>query len=117
MSITLNTVQYDLDSYVSPNKVTYVSSANTFTEKDSLSLGRIAPKPTSTSRGVARSEFKGVHTVDLDDSTQADVIIKTEITAPVGMAEADLTEYLDRHGDFLVSAGATSLGYNHDINQ
>jgi hypothetical protein len=115
MPITLNTVDFSQDSFQNPNKVSYTSSGNSFTEKDSLSLGRTAPKPTSTFRGVAKSEVKRTKTMTLDDSTLWDAIVTVNIALPVGIAEADATALLNDVGDFLISADATTLAYNHDI--
>jgi len=115
MSITLNTVAFAQDSILTPNKVQYASDSNTFSSKDLLSLGRTAPKPTSTFRGVARSEFKRTQTVTLDDDSTYDAIITVSVSLPVGIVEADATALLDDVGDFLISADATTLCVNHDI--
>lgn len=116
MSITLNTVAFDYDSQPTPNKCMYVSADNTFSEKDLLSLGRTTPKPTTTFRGMARSEVKRTKTVDLDDGSQADAIITVNVALPVGMAQADADSLRDDVGDFLISADAGTLVWNHDIN-
>jgi hypothetical protein len=65
---------------------------------------------------MARSEVKRTKTVDLDDGSQADAIITVNVALPVGMAQADADSLRDDVGDFLISADAGTLVWNHDIN-
>lgn len=115
MSITLNTLAYAQDSFVTPNKVNYVGPSQNFTTKDLLSLGRTAPKPTATYAGNARSEVKRTKTVTLADGSKADAIITVSASFPVGMAQADVNSLRDDVGDFLISADAGTLMWNHDL--
>lgn len=115
MSITLNTVAYGQDVPLSPNKVPYVGPDNSYTAKDLLTLGRTAPKPTSTYAGNARYEVKRTKTVTLADSTTADIIVTTSFSIPVGAADADIDSLRDDVGDFLISADCGSLVKNGDL--
>lgn len=115
MSITLNTLVYDQDSFVSGNKVKYVGPDNTFSEKDILTLGRTEPKATSTFAGVARAEAKRTKTVTLGDGSTAEAIVTISCSLPVGMAKADADALRDDVGDFAISANADTLFWNHDL--
>lgn len=115
MTITLNTLAYNQDAFVSPNKVSYVGPSNTFSAKDQLILGRVAPKPTATFDGVARSSVKRVKTVTLASGAKADAIVEVSASLPVGMTQADVNSLRDDVGDFLISADAGTLLWNHDL--
>lgn len=114
MSIILNTVSYTEDSFMSADKVKYVGPDNTFSASDILTLGRVAPKPTSTFRGVARAEAKRTKTVTLDDGSTADAIVTLSCSLPVGMAKADADSLRGDIGAF-ASAEAETLFWNHDL--
>lgn len=113
--ITLNTLAYSQDSFVSKDKVSYTGPSNTFNTKDLLILGRVAPKPTATFAGVARASVKRVKTVTLADGTKADAIVELNASLPVGMTEADVNALRDDVGDFAISADANSLLWKHDL--
>lgn len=117
MSITLNTLVYNQDSFVNSNKVKYTGPAHTFTTKDELVLSRVAPKPTKDFNGVARSSVKTVKTVEINATTGEthDAIIETTFSFPVGMTSADADALRDLHGDFIISADCGTLTVNHDL--
>lgn len=115
MAITLNTLAYSQDSFVSKDKVLYIGPSNTFSVKDHLSLGRTSPKPTTTFAGVARAEVKRVKTVDIGGGNKADAIISVSVSLPVGMAQADVNALRDDVGDFLIGSEAGTLLWNHDL--
>jgi len=115
MSITLNTLVYNQDSFASPDRVVYVGPSHTYTLKDQIFLGRAAPKPTKDFRGVARAYFKRVKTLTLDDSTKADVIINVEVAVPVGAASADVDAVRDDVGDLIISAIGQAVVNTTDI--
>jgi uncharacterized protein YkwD len=115
MSITLNTLVYNQDSFVSPSKVAYTGPDHSFTTKDLLTLARTAPKPTATFAGVARSEVKRTKTVTLADGSTADAIVTVSCSLPVGMTQADADALRDDVGDFTISADAGTLFWNHDL--
>lgn len=119
MSITLNTNVYSFDSSISKDKVQYTGPDHTFSVKDSLTMGRTAPKPTATFNGVARSEFKRTKTVVINATTgeTAEAIITVTSSLPVGMLVADADDLRDDVGDFIISAEGKLLQWNHDINQ
>lgn len=115
MTITINTLAYNQDSFATPNKVEYTGPSHTFTVKDKLSLARTAPKPNGTFKGVARAEAKRTKTVTLADGSTADAIVSVTCAYPVGMAEADADSLRDDVGDFVISATAKALMWNHDL--
>lgn len=117
MAITLNTLVYNQDTFVSNNKVLYTGPSNTFSVKDQLSLARTAAKPTSTFAGVARSEIKRTKTVTLADSTTAEAIVTLSFALPVGMVEADADSLVNDVCDLGLATEGNALYWDHDINQ
>lgn len=117
MAITLNTLAYNQDAFVNPNKVQYTGPANTFTTKDVLSLGRVIPKPTKTFAGVAKAEVKRTKTVTLTDGSKADAIVTLSCSLPVGMAKADADALRDDVGDFALLTACDDLFWKHDLTQ
>lgn len=115
MSITINTVAYSQDSFVTPNKVRYTSPTNSFTNRDELSLARTAPKATADFAGVARAEVKRVKTVETGPLTRADAIITLSCSLPVGMSHDDVTALLNDVGDFALMAECDALFWKHDL--
>lgn len=116
VAFTINTLAYSQDTSISRDKVLYVGPSNTFATKDQWSLGRTAPKATTTFRGIARAEVKRTKTVTLDDGTKADAIVTTNFSFPVGMSQADADALRDDQGDFLLSTDAGNLAWKHDIS-
>lgn len=117
MAITLNTLAYNQDSFVSSNKVLYTGPDNTFSVKDQLTLSRTAPKATTTFAGVARAEAKRTKTVTLADSSTAEAIVTISCSLPVGMAKADADALRDDIGDFAISTDAEELFWDHDLTK
>lgn len=115
MSITLNTLAYDQDSFATPNRVQYTGPSHTFSIKDTLSLSRVLPKPVNGFAGVARAEAKRTKTVTLADGTKADAIVTVSCSFPVGMAQADADALRDDIGDFAISAAGGTLFWKHDL--
>lgn len=115
MSITLNTLAYSQDTFLTPNKVVYTGPDNTFSAVDSLTLGRTAPKPTSTFAGVGRAEAKRTKTATLGDGSTAPIIVTLSVSAPVGAAEADIDAVVDDVCDFGLSTEGKSFYKNHDM--
>lgn len=115
MSITLNTLAYSQDAFVTPNKVRYTGPAHTFQIKDLIDLGRTAPKPAGTFPGVGRTQTKFVETVTLADGSRHDNIIEVNSSFVVGTTDAAIDAMRDKVGDFLISADAGSLMKKHDL--
>lgn len=115
MSITINTLSYDEDSFVNPNRVTYTGPSHTFSTQDILTLARTAPKPSATSDGVARASAKRTKTVTLANGNQAVAIVEVNCAFPVGMAKADADALRDDIGDLAISSTGDTLFWNHDI--
>lgn len=115
MSITLNTLAYSQDAFVSANKVNYTGPSHTFAVKDLIVLGRTAAKPTSTFAGVARSEMKRTKTVTLADGSKADAYVTCTTAFPVGISEADADALRDDLGDLVISATGKLVAWNHDL--
>lgn len=116
MAITLNTVSFNQDSYVSPNKAQYVSTNHTFSSKDILTLSRAAPKANGAFAGMAKSEAKRTKTVTLADGSKAEAIVYIGCSLPVGMAKADADSLRDDIADFGLTTSADELFWKHDIN-
>lgn len=115
MSITLNTLAYSQDTFVTPNKVSFVGPSNTSQVKDLLTLGRTAAKPTKDSDGVTRAEVKRTKTVTLASGAKVDIIVSASCSIPVGVAKADVDALRDDIGDFLISSGGDNLFWKHTI--
>ncbi len=115
MTITLNTLAYNQDSFATKDKVVYTGPSHTFTTKDVLSLSRVAPKPTKDFAGVAKAEAKRTKTVTLTNGLTADAIITVSCSLPVGMAKADADALRDDVGDLAISAVGETLFWNHDL--
>lgn len=115
MSIDLNTKSYVQDAFINPNKVLYVGPDHNFSSEDTITLGRTAPKPTATSKGVARSEVRRAKSVTLADGSTGIAVVRIECSFPVGTAQADVDSLRDDVGDFAISAAAGTLMWNHDL--
>lgn len=115
MSITLNTLVYNQDAFVTPNRVNYVGPDGTFAVKDILSLARTAPKATKDFAGVARAEVKRTKTVTLANGLTADAIFTVSCSLPVGMSKTDADALRNDVGAFIQSAQGDTLAWNHDL--
>lgn len=115
MAITLNTLAYNQDAFVTPNKVNFVGPSNTSSLKDVLSLARTAAKPTKDDEGVTRAETRRTKTVTLANGLKKDVIIYAGCSIPVGAAKADVDAVRDDIGDLLISATGDNLFWKHTI--
>lgn len=115
MTITLNTLAYNQDAFVTPNKVRYTGPAHTFQIKDIIDLGRTAPKPSGTFPGMARTSSKFVETVTLADGQKVDNIIEVTSSFVVGTTDAQVDALRDRAGDWVISSDAGLLMKKHDI--
>lgn len=117
MAITLMTnLVYNQDSFVTANKVRYSGPVQTYTIKDYIDLGRVAPKPSNQGPGVARSSVKTVRTLVLEDGiTKRDVIIETNFAIPVGAKLTDVQDLREMHGEFVSSPECDSLVTKHDL--
>lgn len=115
MSITLNTLAYSQDSVLSADRVVYTGPSHTFGVKDTITLGRTAPKATSTYRGNAKSVMKRLMTVTLDDGSTSEAFIEINALVPVGTAKADIDKLRDDAGDFLLGTDGDDLIYKHDL--
>lgn len=117
MTITVNTKAYAFDTNPTPDAGRHNGPAQTFQVKDYLDLKRTAPKPTTTSEGVARSSAKFTRTVTLANGDKAIAIAEANFSIPVGMVSADIDSLRDDLGDLLVSSNGDALVEGHDINQ
>lgn len=117
MAITLNTLAYNQDAFVTANKVRYTGPSNTFQTKDIIDLARTAPKVTATSAGVARASFKSVKTLTLADGSKKDMIVETNFAVPVGAVSTDVDAVRDAHGDFIISTDCQDLVNKHDLTK
>lgn len=110
MSLTLNTKVYTKSRVNGPDSLSYASTDNTLSVKDTLELKRVYPKPTATFDGVARPTIKLVKTQTIN-SEPVDATLTLTGSLPVGMAAADITDLVTRMKDMLVEeiAGNTTV--------
>lgn len=114
MAITLNTQNYEMDSWKDENRVQYRGPAVTDVVKDEITLSRTSPKPTADFAGVSRSSIKGVFT-DVSTGKNLDLIITIEVSKPVGIPDAFVDERRDRMGDLFISAIGGLVVNKHDV--
>nr|URG16533.1 MAG: coat protein [Leviviridae sp.] len=116
MPFTVNTLVFNQDTFVNPNRVIYTGPAHTFSSRDLFTLARTAPKPTKDDLGVGKVEIKRTKTVTLAGGATRDIIITITGSTPVGAAEADIDAAVDDAADFAISAEGKKLFKAHDIN-
>jgi hypothetical protein len=118
MSLTVNAKTYTADSF-GLNSTGYVGPANTVSVKDTIRLSRVAPKPVSTSSGVARASLKLTRTLTLTGAVEPsrDGGVTIDITVPVGAASADLDAFSNDIGAWFATTAAKNLIKNALINQ
>jgi hypothetical protein len=118
MALTVNAKTYTADSF-GLNSTGYVGPANTVSIKDTMRLSRVAPKPVTTSSGVARASVKLTRTLALTGAVEPsrDGGATIDFAIPVGAASADLDAFSNDLGAWLASAAAKNLIKNALINQ
>jgi len=102
---TINTKTYSQDK-VEANKVTLAGPSHTVSDKQTLSLARVAPKPSGTNPGVARSEGKFTRSAVTNVTTgaKADIILAAASSVPVGAAVATLDDVIADFRSWVASA-------------
>lgn len=105
MPLTVNAKTYTADSFAA-GSVSYNGPAKTSSVKDNILLRRTDPKPTATDSGVAHTLCKLTRTNTLTGAKTPtwDMIVKIEVSVPVGSASADIDAALNDLGAFLGSA-------------
>lgn len=105
MALTINAKTFTADSF-QKDSIGYTGPAHTLTLKDYVKLSRVAPKPTATLSGVARTEAKLTRTLALTGAltTSHDAILAIPVSIPVGAASGDIDAMLNDMGAFLASA-------------
>jgi hypothetical protein len=105
MSLTFNTKTYSANQYGS-DSVGYNGPGHTVTAKDFLLLKRTAPKPTAVFSGVGRTTAKLSRTLALTGALtpKGDIIVEISVSAPVGVADADVDAALNDTGALLSGA-------------
>lgn len=116
MTITVNTKAYTLDATVDQNQNQYTGPNHTISARDTLSLRRSKSAASVNGPGVAKAFCKFVRTVTVDGK-KYDLIAEGYVTAPVGVAQADVDSIRDDLGDLLVSTNGADLVWKQDINQ
>jgi hypothetical protein len=117
MSLTVNAKSYDFDTSRSPDSVRYNGPSNTFSVKDYIDAWRKAPIATSLTDGKGRAFAKLTRTVTDGTDDVGDVILKVEISAPVGAATAELEACITDVATWLATSSADDMLLSHDINQ
>lgn len=108
MSFVINTLTYNRDAFVNPNKLTFTGPSHTYQVKDLFIEGRTAPKPSGSDPGVARASVKRTKSV-LIGGVYKDIIIEVSCSVPVGSADADIDALRDDVADYLLSSNGTTL--------
>lgn len=118
MSLTVNAKTYTPDSF-GLNSVGYVGPANTVSTKDTIRLSRVAPKPVTTSSGVARASISLTRTLTLTGAVEParDTSVKIDVTIPVGAASADIDALSNDMGAWFATTAAKNLLKTALINQ
>lgn len=118
MSLTVNSKPYTADSF-GVNAVGYVGPDNTVSVKDTIRLSRTAPKPVTTSSGVARAEAALTRTLTLTGALEPtrDANLRVNATIPVGASDADIDDLSDDIGAWVASAAFKNLMKKAAISQ
>jgi hypothetical protein len=116
MTITVNTRAYDLDATIDMNQNQYTGPSHSVSAKDLLTLKRSKSNATSTNPGFARTYAKFTRSVTISGKTY-DIVAEGYISAPVGVAKADVDLIRDDLGDLLISSNGDNLAWKQDINQ
>lgn len=118
MSLTINAKTYTADR-VGLDSVGYVGPGHTMSVSDDVVLGRVAPKPTPTFSGVARSSAKLTRTLTLTGSLTptAPAIIALSSSIPVGAASADIDTLCADLGAWIASAEFKTILKTQTINK
>lgn len=101
---TINTKTFTFDTNPSPDSARYIGAGQSDTMKDFFQVRRVAPKPTKTSKGVARTYQKRVISEVIDGTIQ-DLIYECSTSIPVGASAAGKTAV---RADSSAFAGSTA---------
>lgn len=112
---TINTKTFVFDSQISPDHVKYVGVNQTASMKDTLSVRRVAPKPTKTSNGVSREYHKRVISEVINGEVM-DLIAETSYSIPVGASTANITALRADNAAFATSTAGVALVEKAQIN-
>jgi len=115
MALTVNAGTYTGDTARSPDSYRYLGTANTFSNKDYVDVWRKAPISTSTSDGKGRAFFKLVRTLTDGTDPVDDMILKIEVSVPVGSVTAQQQAVLDDAAAWLATSAADSVLLNQTI--
>lgn len=110
MSLVFNSKTFNVD-ITGVGFTQYAGPANTFTTKDLLKLGRIAPTRTNSSGGVAKTSSKLTRTLTLTGQPEAtrDAIVTVDFSVPVGFASADVDALVADVAAFVATASFKEL--------
>lgn len=105
MSLVFNTKTYTADKF-GTDAVGYNGAAKTLSVSDDLQMSRVAPKPTTTFSGVARTQAKMTRTLTLTGALTptGQAILTINVSVPVGAASADIDALLNDMGALLSGA-------------
>lgn len=117
MALVFNTKTYTANSY-EKDVVGYIGAAKTITTKDDLALTRGQPHVSATFSGQSKAEAKLTRTLSLTDAKTptGDIIVKTQVYAPVGAAGADIDTALNDHGALISGADFKSVVKSQKIS-
>jgi hypothetical protein len=117
MSISVNSKTYNFDTTINRDLVQYDGPANTISIKDILQARRSRSAATTDFSGMARSSIKLTRTVTDGTDVVGDAIVEISVAFPVDGQASEHQAMLDDLGAWAVTASATGLFLEHDINQ
>lgn len=112
---TVNAKTFTFDSNPSPDSAKYVGTGHTAAVKDFISVRRVAPKPTKTSKGVMKEYHKRVIS-ELIDGVYQDTIVETSYSIPVGTSAATVTAARADNAAFAQTTAGIALVEKATIN-
>lgn len=104
----INAKTFTFDTNPSPDSARYIGVNQTDTMKDFFQVRRVSPKPTKSSKGVARSYQKRVISEVIDGVIQ-DLILEQYTSIPVGASAAGKTALRADSAAFSVSTAGIAL--------
>lgn len=117
MSLTVNAKTYVQDTARTPDSFRYTGPSHDLTDKDMVDLKRVAPKPSSDSEGVGRSECKLTRTATDGTEDLGVMIFNFTSSVPVGTQDADIDAGIDDLAAFAATSAFKDLVKKQMIRQ
>lgn len=110
MTLAINSKTYTANSF-QKDAVVYSGPNHTVSNKDSMKLARVAPKPVGDFSGVGRTSSKltRTHTLTGALTPSGDLIVNIDVAVPVGTNGTDVDTALNDLGAYVASAAYKTL--------